>query len=435
MSGAAFFEVPVVAGRLDFEITVPGSKSITNRALLLAALCDGPVVLRNVLFSDDSRHFLGCLEQLGFTVTVDEAGREVTVRGEGGMIPRREARLDVGSAGTAARFITAMVAAVPGRYRIDASPQMAKRPMKPLLDCLQSCGVRFSYPGRPEYLPLVLEGRRWPGGRILLRAEQSSQFLSALLLVGCLAAADLEIGLDGPLPAKPYIDMTVRMMADFGVTLENRNYQSFRVPAGQVYHRGEYMIEPDISNACYFWAMAALTGGSAMVKGALQDSLQGDLRFLQVLESLGCTVTETGSGIWVQGPAGGKYPGIEADMGGTPDQALTLAALAPFATSPTLIKNIAFIRFHETDRLQAILNELTRIGIRTEPTEDGLRIYPGQPRAATLETYDDHRMAMALSLIGLKTPGIRIANPACTAKTFENYFDLFEQITGKDKFS
>lgn len=431
MAGADFFEVPAVNGRLDFEVAVPGSKSITNRALLLAALCDGPVCLENVLFSDDSRHFLDCLTQLGFAVHVDETGSRVKVGGEDGRIPRREAALNVGSAGTAARFISAMLAAVPGKYRIEASPQMAKRPMKPLVDCLKSLGVRFTYHGQPEFLPFTVEGLRWPGGRLVLQAEQSSQFLSAILLVGCLAGGDLEVAVDGPLPAKPYIDMTIRMMADFGVAVLNRNYERFLITAGQHYRRTAYAVEPDLSNACYFWAMAALTGGSALVEGAAMNSLQGDLGFVTVLQKLGCSVTETTHGVRVQGPADGKFPGVEADLGAMPDQALTLAVLAPFATSPTLIKNVALIRFHETDRLEAIINELTRVGIRVEQTGDGLLIYPGQPRAATLETYDDHRMAMALSLVGLKTPGTRISNPGCTAKTFENYFALFERVTAQ----
>lgn len=422
--------VPAVHGRLDFAVEIPGSKSITNRALLLAALCDTPFTLTNVLFSNDSSHFIDCLMRLGFTIEVNEAAHTVTVTGCGGAIPQREAALYVGSAGTAARFITALLAATPGVYHIDASPQMANRPMKPLLDTLRALGATFDFAQHPDALPFTIHGVRWRGGQVRMRADKSSQFLSALLMTGCACDEELEIVLDGDLAAKPYVDMTIEMMADFGVTVENDHHQRFVVPPGQHYHApgAHYAIEPDISNACYFWAMATLTGGSALVKGVRLHSLQGDIGFLRVLEQLGSTVAERDGGVLVQGPPAGKFPGIEIDLGDMPDQTVTLAALAPFASSPTLIKNVALIKYHETDRLQAIVTELQRLGIRAEETSDGLIIYPGAPQPAEVATYDDHRMAMALSLIGLRVEGIRIANPGCTAKTFANYFEIFEKL-------
>ncbi len=306
---------PPVNGRLDIEVAVPGSKSITNRALLIACQCDGPVMLTNVLFSDDSRHFLDCLQQLGYDVACDEAGRRVRVIGTGVDVPRHDAELHVGSAGTAARFITAMLAAVPGRYTVDASAQMRKRPMQPLLDTLTELGSTFTFQQHPYALPFIIYGASWQGGLVQMQAEQSSQFLSALLFSGWRCAHDLEIELVGELAARPYVDMTIHMMAEFGVQVINKDYRRFIVPGGQHYHApaGEYAIEPDISNACYFWAMAALTGGSTLVRGTKLNSQQGDIRFLSLLEQLGCRVEERAAGVWVQGPAGGHFPGIEVD--------------------------------------------------------------------------------------------------------------------------
>ncbi len=227
--------------------------------------------------------------------------------------------------------------------------------------------------------------------------------------------------------------MTIRMMADFGVRVHNDGYRSFLVPGGQRYTApgARYAIEPDVSNACYFWAMATLTGGSTLVKGVRLHSLQGDIRFLRILEQLGSRVEEREDGVLVQGPAGGRFPGIEVDLGDMPDQTATLAALAPFATSPTIIKNVALIKYHETDRLHALVTELNRLGLHAEETDDGLRIHPGDPLPAELETYDDHRMAMALALIGLRAEGIRLKNPGCTAKTFANYFEVFSRAVGR----
>jgi len=425
------FAVSPVTAPLDIVVDIPGSKSITNRALLIACQCDGPVVLRGVLFSDDSRHFLDCLQHLGYTVECDEATHCVRVMGTGKDIPRRDASLYVGSAGTAARFITALLAAAPGTFTVNASAQMMKRPMQPLLDSLTELGSTFTFLQQPYSLPFIIHGANWQGGTVHMHAEKSSQFLSALLISGWRCARDLEIVLAGPLAAKPYIDMTINIMADFGVQVIQEDYQRFRVPAGQRYQapQSDYAIEPDVSNACYFWAMATLTGGSVLVRGTHLHSKQGDIRFLRILEQLGSRIEDHADGVLVQGPVGGRFPGIEVDLGDMPDQTATLAAMAPFASSPTTIRNVGIIKYHETDRLQALVTELRRLGIQAEEIADGLRIFPGIPHPAELETYDDHRMAMAMALIGLRAEGIRIKNPGCTAKTFENYFEVFERLT------
>lgn len=425
-----FYAVPTIQGPLNCEVEVPGSKSITNRALLIAALCDRKMRLSNVLFSEDSRHFMDSLSILGFKIEINEASKEVTITGENGVIPNSRANINVGSAGTAARFLTALLAVSQGEYLVEASPQMAARPMKPLLKALNSLGAQFDFLGRPDCLPFRLRGAGSPDGSVVLEANISSQFLSALLIVGCLGKTGLEIKLSGELAARPYIEMTIQMMAKFGVKVENYDFQKFKVPP-QSYTPQDYLIEPDVSNACYFWAMAVLTGGSALVKGVPLDSLQGDILFLKALKQLGGRVGEKNHGIYVEGPPEGKFHGIEVDLGATPDQTMTLAALAPYATSPTVIRNIGLIKYHESNRVAAIITELTRMGIRAEEVDDGIVIYPGQPKPVEVETYNDHRLAMAFALMGLKTPGIKIKNPGCTAKTFEDYFKIFDQVVQK----
>ncbi|HBE77024.1 MAG TPA: 3-phosphoshikimate 1-carboxyvinyltransferase [Firmicutes bacterium] len=427
MSENEVFEVPSTSGPLNFSVTIPGSKSLTNRALLIAALGNQVTTLSNVLFSDDSKHFMDSLVKLGFKVEVDETRRLVSIRGQGGKIPNRQGEIYVGSAGTAARFLTAMLALSKGRYLVQASPQMTARPMKPLLDPLTQLGVDFNFLQNSDSLPYSLHGNGFKGGHVTINASQSSQFLSALLLVGCYGEQDLVITLDGDLAARPYIEMTIQMMADFGVEVVNRDFQHFEVPCGQMYHGMNYAIEPDASNAGYFLAMAVLSGGSALVQGVHLDSLQGDIKFVEALKQLGSRVEEHPEGLWLQGPAGGVFPGIDIDMGGMPDQTMTLAALAPFATSTMNIRNISLIKYHESNRVEAIIHELARLGIHAEETETGIKIEPGTPVAAEIETYDDHRMAMAFSLIGLRVPGVRIKNPGCTAKTFGDYFERFRK--------
>lgn len=422
------YAVPKLLAPPRFQVELPGSKSISNRALLLAALSDRPVRLTNVLFSDDGLHFIEALKTLGFRMEGDVSRRQVQVYGLGGNIPRRKGQLHVGSAGTAARFLTAMLALAEVDYVMDASEQMKGRPMKPLLESLTALGAKFDYLEQPFCLPYRIHGTGYRGGKVSLAANISSQFLSALLLGGCYGTEDLLIEIDGAVAAKPYVDMTIAMMRHFGVTVENHDYASFLIPKGQHYRGVDYQIEPDVSNACYFWAMAVLTGGNALVEKVALRSLQGDIRFLEILKRLGATVRETDEGVVVQGPANGCYPGIEADLGDIPDQAMTLAVLAPFAQGPTVIKNVEIIAHHESDRLQAIITELSKLGVTVEKREDGLIIYPGGLRPGEVETYDDHRIAMAFSLLGLRADGIVIRNPECTAKTFKDYFKVLDQI-------
>ena len=414
----------------EYYVEAPGSKSITNRALLLAALANGKSTLNGVLFSDDSRHFLSCLISLGFRVDIEEEKRQVTVYGEGGHIPNPEATINVGSAGTAARFLTAFLGISKCSCYIDASEQMKKRPMKELFTSLRNLGSSFSFPEAEDFLPVQITNQApLSASEVTIDIDKSSQFLSALLISSCLLKNDFTVHITGT-HGMAYIDMTIAMMEQFGVFVERKDSHTFFIRGGQAYHAGDYFIEPDVSAACYFYAMAPLLGISVTVGHIPEQSLQGDIRFLSILEKLDCNVTyDKAIGSYrVTGPMQAVYPGITVDLSSCSDQAMTLAALAPFATTPTTITGISHIRYQECDRLQAIANELSRVGILCEELPDGIRIHPGKPHAAAIETYQDHRMAMAFSLLGLRTEGIVIKNAECCAKTFETYFDVLKEL-------
>ncbi len=422
---------PDAASAKPVMVTVPGSKSITNRAMLLAVLADGVTDLSGALFCDDSRHFLQCVQDLGFTAEADEDTRRIRINGLGGQLPSRQASLYVGSAGTAARFITALLGSAEGVYHLDASPQMRRRPMAPLLHALRSMGAEIHCEEKEGFFPFTITGHGFGSHRLSIDIDQSSQFLSALLIAAVRSDQDILIDTTGS-HGMAYIAMTIRMMEQFGVKVEilpgaDGRPSSFRIPGRQTYRACSYPIEPDVSAACYFYAMAALLGVSVLVEGVHLSSMQGDLKLLRILEQLGCHLADTAEGILLTGPAEGRYPGITADMRSCSDQAITLAALAPFAQTPTRITGIGHIRGQECDRLAAMAAELTRMGIRCEEEADCITIWPGQPRPAVVHTYEDHRMAMGFSLIGLRAPGIVIDNPGCCKKTFENYFQVLEQ--------
>lgn len=409
------------------RVSVPGSKSITNRALLLATLAQGTSTLRGVLFSDDSRHFLKCIQDLGFETTVDEAAKLITVTGHGGAIPRKEASVYVGSAGTAARFLTAYLGISRGTYHMDASRQMRKRPILPLLHSLEELGCKITYSETEGCFPFTLLGQGFGKSSISIDINHSSQFLSGLLISSCLSGQDFTIRVEGT-HGMSYIDMTCQMMKQFGVTVLKPSPHEFLIRGEQSYAGRDYQIEPDVSAACYFYAMSPLLGVSVLTEHVHFDSLQGDAAFLRILEQLGCKITDTKDGILAAPPASGIFHGIEADMSACSDQAITLAAIAPFADSPTTITGIGHIRFQECDRMQAIVTELAKMGIRCQADEDSITIWPGKPKGSLVETYDDHRMAMGFSLTGLRSSGIVISNPGCCRKTFENYFEVLDQV-------
>lgn len=424
-------------------VSVPGSKSITNRALLLATLAEGESRLDGVLFSDDSRHFLKCVEDLGFDTVVDEPSKRICVKGLKGAIPKSEASIYVGSAGTAARFLAAYLGCSEGQFYLDASLQMRKRPMEPLLKALESIGAEITCTEEQGHFPMAIKGRGIQNFHITVDIDKSSQFLSALLISGCLAKEDLYIHIEGS-HGMAYIQMTVKMMEQFGVHVEQISDKEYRIPAGQSYQAREYYVEPDASAASYFWAMAAILGISVTVEHLHFDSLQGDVAFAHILEQMGCKVEDGEDGITVTGPANGILKGITVNMHACSDQAITLSAIAPFAEGPVRITGISHIRLQESDRIAAIVENLTALGVRVEEEADGVVIYPrnGQTdlveetNPVQIQTHDDHRLAMGFALTGLRRAGVTILDPLCCRKTFEHYFDVLQkavcQIEGNE---
>ncbi len=418
---------PITALKENACITakVPGSKSITNRALLLAALANGTSTLKGVLFSDDSRHFLQCIQDLGFPVKINESNQTVTVTGSDCCLPVTEGSIYVGSAGTAARFLTAMLGMSSGTFFLDASPQMRKRPMAALLSSLEEIGTKITYKEQQGCFPFFLTGHGITKYDVSVDINHSSQFLSALMISSVLSPKDFTIHIQGT-HGRAYIEMTSKMMKQFGVELQT-TCDGYKINANQTYRALDYQVEPDISAACYFYALAFLLGISGIVQNVHFDSLQGDVEFLHVLEQGGASLKDTPEGIQLLPPKDGFTFG-EVNLNRCSDQTMTLAALAPFAKSTTTITGIGHIRYQESNRIQAIVTELSRMGISCQELPDGIRIHPGTPLGCHIQTYEDHRMAMAFSLIGCRIPDITIDNPLCCRKTFENYFDVLEQV-------
>lgn len=428
-----------------YEVVVPGSKSMTNRALLIGALAQGKTVLRGVLFSEDSRVFMRALQDIGFRVEIEETEKVVTIEGLGGRLPlagpdTEEARrtpdresgwrkVYVGSAGTAARFLTALLALSGQKFVVEASEQMKKRPMEPLLRALEMLGARFEYLEKPYSFPFRICGREEKNPDFVeLNIDASSQFLSALLLCGVMCREGVTVRLTGTRNARAYVGISMDMMGQFGCQTEQLDEDTYRVLPEQRYRGREYQIEPDVSAACYFYGLAAVTGGEAKVMHVHRATTQGDIKFLDVLEKMGCQVREEADGIVVTGNEDGKLEGVHACMSDFSDQTMTLAALAPFAQGDTVIDGVGHIRRQESDRIRGIVTELRRMGISCEEREDGLTIHPGAVRPTVVSTYDDHRMAMAFALTGCRAEGIVIDNPECCKKTFENYFDILTNL-------
>lgn len=424
---------------IDWKVSVPGSKSMTNRVLLLSALQSGKIIIDGVLFSDDSRVFLGSLQSLGFDLQIEEDKKRVSLEGCGGEIPKKEAEIYVGSAGTAARFLTAMLGCSDGKYVIMASEQMKKRPMRPLFELLEQLGAKITYLEEPYFLPVQIKGCRYEKktveetqAYIELDISKSTQFLSAMLLIAPMFKQGLQIHITSEKTDGSYIRITRQMMKVFGVEtdFDGRDYY---VPANAKYYKEHYTVEPDMSAACYFYGAAALTGGRALVYNVHSDNTQGDLKFLDVLKQMGCELLEESEGIAVVGPKNGKLKGIHINMNDFSDQTMTLSVLAPFCEEKVRIEGIGHIRLQESDRLHGIATELIKLGICCEEEESAITIYPGEPKAGIIETYEDHRMAMAFSLIGLRTEGIVIDNPDCCRKTFEEYFQVLDALCEKDE--
>jgi len=422
---ASTLEIKPISHPLNATVCVPGSKSLTNRALLIAALANGTTRLTNALFSDDSMYFAKALQTLGFDVQLDEANHEMIVTGLGGKNPARKAELFIGNAGTAARFLSAFLTLGNGEYILTGDSRMKERPIGDLVDALHQLGVELESTNNCP--PVEIFAKGLPGGKTKIAGNISSQFLSALLMVAPYASARIEIELTTDLNSKPYVDMTIAIMKDFGVEVERQGYEYFTIYPASYLPITNYQVESDASAASYFFAAPAICGGTVRVENISRNSIQGDIAFLDVLEQMRCEVTDGDNFIEVTGTT--ELQGIDVDMRDIPDTAQTLAAIAPFALSRTRIRGIASARVKETDRVHATCTELARLGVSVEEYGDGMTIYPMEAmRPAVVQTYNDHRMAMAFSLIGLRFDGIIIENPSCVSKTFPNYFEVLDSL-------
>lgn len=406
------------------SIRPPGSKSITNRALVCAALADGTSVLRGALDSDDTRVMIAGLEQLGIAVRTEDAKTTLKVTGCGGKIPAKDADLSIGNSGTTMRFLTAMSTLGQGRFRLDGVPRMRERPIGDLLDALIPLGTNVATEFENGCPPVIVNATGLGGGMTTIRGDISSQYLSGLMMAAPYAQQPVHIVLDGPLVSKPYVAMTQSVMKSFGVSLEQTE-KDLKIPAPQKYKGQHYAIEPDASAASYFWATAAITGGDVTVKGLQRSALQGDVRFCDCLAQMGCDVEYNESSIRVRG---GSLTGIDVDMNAISDTVQTLTAVALFAKGTTRIRGVEHNRHKETDRIGDLATELRKFGAKVTEFEDGLEIQPAPLRGATIDTYDDHRMAMSLALVGLQVDDVVIRDPGCTHKTYPGFFDDLQEL-------
>lgn len=422
------YQVKPVSGPVEGTVRPPGSKSITNRALIVAALAQGTTHLTGVLDSQDTQVMIESLNRLGISVKHDPESCSIEVEGCAGTIPQSSASLWLENSGTSIRFLTALCASGQGEYVLDGNARMQQRPIQDLVAALSRLGVDVACENGTGCPPVRVKANGLPGGETAISGSVSSQYLSALLMVAPAAQSPITITILDEMVSKPYLDITLGVMAQFGVTIDRLEETVWRIQP-QTYQRSvAYDIEPDASAASYFFAAAAITGGAVTVDGLNQDALQGDINFIRVLEDMGCEIKRGRDNITVQGK---PLKGIDVDMNDISDTAQTLAAVALFAEGPTCIRNVGHIRHKETDRLAAIATELKRMGIQVEETEDSVTIYPGKIQPATIETYDDHRMAMSFALVGLKVPGIVIADPDCTVKTYPHFFDDLERLCGQ----
>ncbi|GAA5497140.1 3-phosphoshikimate 1-carboxyvinyltransferase [Rubritalea halochordaticola] len=415
--------------KIEGEIHLPGSKSLSNRALLLAALAEGKTEITNLLDSDDVRYMLGALKQLGVDYELSEDGTRCVVTGKGGPLTDAGSyELYLGNAGTAMRPLSAALCLGRGEFTLTGEPRMEERPIDALVDAMRQGGCQIDYLKSEGYPPLKITADGFAGGKISIDGSISSQFLTAVLMSAPLAKADTEIEIVGELVSKPYIDITIHTMAQFGVTVENDNYERFLVKSGQTYQApGSFLVEGDASSASYFLAAAAIKGGRVKVTGIGKKSIQGDVRFADVLEDMGAKVEWGDDYVAVES---GKLTAVDQDMNHIPDAAMTIATTALFAEGTTAIRNIYNWRVKETDRLFAMATELRKVGAEVVEGEDFIEVTPpAELKHAAIDTYNDHRIAMCFSLLALDPVSVTINDPGCTAKTFPDYFEKLESVS------
>lgn len=423
--------------RVSGTVLLPGSKSISNRTLLMAALAEGVTEVKALLASDDTRHMLAALRQLGVNWTQHNDSRDYRVEGAGGAFPVKQADLFLGNAGTAFRPLTAALALSHGDYRLSGVPRMHERPIGDLIDALRQLGADIVCLENEGYPPLAIRPAQIKAsGRVSVRGNVSSQFLTALLMAAPLARQDVTIEVVGELISKPYIEITLNLMSRFGVEVERQGWQAFTIRAGQTYRSpGEIHVEGDASSASYFLAAGAIGQGPVRVEGVGKASIQGDVRFAEALEQMGAEISMGDNWIEARAPKSGKLKALDLDCNHIPDAAMTLAIAALFAEGTTTLRNIASWRVKETDRIAAMATELRKVGAIVEEGADYIRVTPPMASRlvplASIDTYDDHRMAMCFSLVALGNVPVRINDPKCVAKTFPDYFNVLASITKK----
>lgn len=406
------------------SVSVPGSKSYTHRILIAVSLADGSCVVENGLQSEDTLLTMGALKQMGVAIGI--TGNRFHVDGKSGVLKAPQKPVYLGNSGTSMRLLAGVAALCRGVCTLTGSDRMKQRPIQDLLDALSNIGVEAKSVDRNGCPPIEIFGGAVKGGKTDLRCKISSQFLSSLLLMGPYTQEGIDIRVvEGPV-SKPYIDMTVDVMQRCGVNVDRTGYDRFFVPGGQIYRAGTYVVEPDCSQAGYFWGAAAITGARVKVLGINRNTRQGDVRFAKMLGKMGCDVKEDPDGISVKG---GDLKAIDADMADMPDMVPTLAVVAAFAKGTTRIENVAHLKAKESDRLGSVVNELVKMGIDADCTESGMTIRGGRPKRAEINTYNDHRMAMSFSMAGLKVPGIIIKDEQCVEKSFPNYWEIFAELS------
>lgn len=409
------------------SVRIPGSKSVTHRALCAAALAEGKSLLRGALFCEDTAYTLEALETLGAGMT--RSADDILVSGNSGRVRaiREKANLFLGNAGTAMRLLLSVASLGEREFLLDGSTRMRERPLGGLADALNGLGARISFLGEKGYPPVFVEAHGLEGGVAVVSGKESSQYVSSLLLAAPYARKDTEIHVKGGLASRPYVDMTLKVMQAFGAHVSRQGYKCFFVESNRPYRPHEFIVEADVSSASYFWAAAAVTRGSMTTENVDPFStVQGDIRFLDLLEQMGCKVEREEGKVSIRGVA---LRGIEADMGDMPDMVPTLASLALFAEGETVIRNVAHLRLKESDRLRVIAHEWGRMGARVQELQDGLIIRGGQPlKGAILDPHNDHRIAMSLAVVGLKVPRIAIIDDGCVKKSFPGFWDLWRGL-------
>ena len=414
--------------RISGKVDLPGSKSLSNRVLLLSMLAEGTTHIRNLLDSDDVRYMIGALEQLGIRMEETRESNEIRVEGCAAKIPNSDLELMLGNAGTAMRPLTAALTLGQGCYVLDGVPRMRERPIVDLVDGLRQLGAKVSLLNGPPGPPVEIIASGLPGGTAEIKGSVSSQFLSAILMAAPSAQNDVTLKIIDTLVSVPYVEMTLKLMERFGVRVENRNFEEFHIQGNQTYlSPGEFYVEGDASSASYFLAGAVITGGSVTVQGCGTESLQGDAKFAEVLERMGAETEWQPNSVTVHGKS---LKGVDLDLNRMPDAAMTLAVAALFAEGPTRIRNVYNWRLKETERMKAVTTELRKLGATVEEGEDYLVVDPPQKiLPCEIETYDDHRMAMAFSLAACGSEPITILDPGCVSKTFPDYFEVLESVS------